>query len=116
MNKPAVSFAARTSFNSEDTTAVTRDGRIEVSLGVRKRCELVLSSVLRLTKDSDVGTSVAAVLRDLHSRKYDSYTSRDIKTAMLRLMQGEAVEKVMRGKWAPTENAKKVWKAAISKK
>lgn len=116
MNKPTVSFASTRTFNTVDTSVAENiHGRIEISLGVRKRCELVLASVLRLTKDGN-GVSVSRVLKDLHARKYTSYTSSDISTAMRRLVQGEAVEKVSHGAFAPTDKAKQVWKLAIGKK
>lgn len=115
MNKPTVSFASTRTFNTVDTSVTTTDGRIEIALGVRKRCELVLASVLRLTKDG-TGVTVARVLKDLHARKYTSYTSSDISTAMRRLTQGLAVEKVSHGTFAPTDKAKQVWKLAIGKK
>jgi len=102
------SFAKSVSFN-DHTCKLNRtdDGRIEVQHNMRKRCDLVLNSVIRHAA-SNVRVNVQTVLRDMRKRFSDTYTAGDIRSALTKLSNIGVIESV-RGSYVLTSVGKELW-------
>ncbi len=87
------SFAKSVSFNIHTCKLNRTDnGRIEVQHNMRKRCDLVLNSVIRHAA-SNVPANAQSVLRDMQRRFSDTYTVGDIRSALTKLSNIGVIER-----------------------
>jgi hypothetical protein len=105
-----MNFRNQTSFNAHDSRQVVSEtGRVAVALGVKRRCELVLNTLIRLWGGNSVD-----VTTHLKSRFNDSYSQGDVKTAIDKLRSGGLVFRRGRGraaKFYPSRDALAKWRA-----
>lgn len=88
-------FRKQTSYNSHDSKFVNDHGRLTISNGVEKRCELVINRLLKEPK----GSTPAAIATNLNSRfKQAAYSETDVRYACLRLTSEGILRKYGRGK------------------
>jgi hypothetical protein len=104
-----MNFRNQISFNAHDARQIDSDtGRVAVSLGLKRRCELVLNTLLRLGRGNSTD-----VTTHLKSRFSDSYSQTDVITAITKLRSGGLVFRRGRGraaKFYPSRDALTKWR------
>ena len=106
----AVRFRKKVSFNTHDCKVVEGE-RIEVTLGLNKRCDMALNGVLRF---GATGVSVSNLTSHLNDRFNCEYSVGDVSNAIKKLAsqgmvtrRGHGKDAIIRG----TRNALARWRA-----
>lgn len=111
----SLNFSEGRSFNKNDTKYRLRDGRIFIdqSEGVRVRCELAITGVLRA---GSVGVSVPDLTADLNGSLTNQYSKMDIGYAVGRLHKAGLVNlRRGTGRYTATQKLYQAWKRVSGK-
>jgi hypothetical protein len=106
----SIRFRKSVTFNRHDSKLVRRGDRIEVSLGLKKRCELTLLAVLRFGAE---GVSTQDLTDHLNGRFKNAYSESDVSSACTKLARGGFVTRRGHGSTAmvrATKNALEKWR------
>ncbi len=100
-------FRKQTTFNAHDSSFKTADnGRLVITNGVPKRCELTLKTVLRL---GSKGGTLEEITSYINKKTSSTYSSGDIRYAIYRLA-AEGLVSVNKGLVKVTANAIEKWR------
>lgn len=105
-------FRNQTTFNSHDTSFARENGRLVITNGVKRRCELAINRVIKAGSQGITAEHVTASLNSTF--KGSQYRESDISYALNRLVTEGLVKVVNRDatKWVyrATANAATAWR------
>lgn len=100
-----MNFKDQVTFNAHDTKISVVDGRHVVKLGVRRRCGLVLTTLLNSKTD---GMYLSNVTDELNARVRATYSKQDVSYILGRL-KDEGLVTCEDQVWKPVDKARQVW-------
>ena len=100
-------FRRGTSYNTHDSSVSVAE-RINVSNGVKRRCELALRGILR---HGGKGVSLIDLTAHLNTRLNALYSEGDIRYAVLRLIKEGLVSTTAKDTYRASPSALEAWRA-----